>query len=165
MTLMQNFSFMVLCYFLLEYEYEAVNTWNPFGSWTPTENNPRCGYHHMFLGSEYSTGFDIFSMAMPLRFRETFNHGSRSAFELLAQEFSYGVNYDPRPPAPQHDQAAIPAPVHPDIEALDIAPDEAEAQNGNEEQLNSDPNESLFENDPLDPNVREADAQEMQNLI
>merc|ERR1712127_1024444 len=104
-------------------------------------------------------------MAMPLRFRETFNHGSRSAFEMLTQEFSYGVNYDPRPPAPEHDQAAVPAPVHPDIAAANIAPDEAAAQDGDEGQLNSDPNESLFENDPLDPNVREPDAQEMQNLI
>jgi len=54
--------------------------------------------------------------------------------------------------------------VHPDIVAGNIALVDAEAQNG-EEQLNSDPNESLFENDPLDPSVREADAQEMQNLI
>ena len=36
---------------------------------------------------------------------------------------------------------------------------------GDEEQLNSDLNESLFENDPLDPNVRAPDSQEMQNLI
>jgi hypothetical protein len=55
--------------------------------------------------------------------------------------------------------------VHPDIVAENIALADAEAQNGGEEQLNSDPNESLFENDPLDPSVREADAQEMQNLI
>lgn len=75
---------MMLIYFLLNFEYDGVNNWNPFGSWTPTELNPRCGYHHIFLGSEYSTGFDLFTMAFPLRFRETFNHGSRSAFELLA---------------------------------------------------------------------------------
>jgi hypothetical protein len=55
--------------------------------------------------------------------------------------------------------------VHPDIVAEHPAPDDAEAQNGDEEQLNSDPNESLFESDPLDPSVRAADAQEMQNLI
>jgi len=55
--------------------------------------------------------------------------------------------------------------VHPDIVAENIAPEAAGAENGDEEQLNSDPNESLFENDPLDPDVRAPDAQEMQNLI
>ena len=55
--------------------------------------------------------------------------------------------------------------MRPDIVAENIALADAEAQNGDEEQLNSDPNESLFENDPLDPSVREPDGQEMQNLI
>ena len=84
-------------YFLNNYEYEAINNWNPFGSWTPSEINPRCGYHHVLLSSQYSIGFDIFSMAFPVRFREAFPEDSQNAQNILSQEYNYGVNYDPRP--------------------------------------------------------------------
>ena len=73
LAILQNFSFMFFFYFLLHYEYEAINNWNPYGAWTPSETNPRCGYHNVLMSQEYSIGFDIFSMAYPLRFRESFS--------------------------------------------------------------------------------------------
>jgi hypothetical protein len=72
LSVLQNFSFCLLCYFLKNYECEAVNNWSPFGIHTPTENNPRCAYQNVILSSEYSIGFDIFSLGMPVRFRESF---------------------------------------------------------------------------------------------
>lgn len=99
LAVLQNFSTWLLFFFLRKFEYEAINEWNPFGSWTPSEANPRCGYHHVILSSQYSIGFDIFSIAYPLRFRETFTLESRNAAEVLSQEFNYGVNYDVRPVA------------------------------------------------------------------
>ena len=99
LNILQNISMYFMLYFLNNYEFEAINNWNPFGSWTPSESNPRCGYHHVLLSSHYSIGFDIFSMTFPLRFRETFPNDSQAAMNVLAQEFNYGVNYDPRVPA------------------------------------------------------------------
>jgi hypothetical protein len=84
LNLLQNFSFAAICFFLLKFELDAVMNWNPFGTWTPSESNPRCGYHHMLLSSEYSIGFDIFTMTMPLRFRETFAPQSQSSFDILS---------------------------------------------------------------------------------
>ena len=95
--ILQNFSLMFFFYFMLHYEYDAINNWNPYGSWTPSETNPRCGYHNVIASSEYSIGFDIFSMAYPLRFRETFSANANQAFDNMSQEFHYGINYDPRP--------------------------------------------------------------------
>lgn len=77
LSVLENFSFFVLFYFLDKYEYEAVNEWNPFGTWTPSESNPRCGYHNVLLNVHYSIGFDIFSLGMPLRFRERFSPESQ----------------------------------------------------------------------------------------
>lgn len=85
-----------MCYFLKNYECEAVNNWSPFAVHTPSENNPRCAYHNVILSSEYSIGFDIFSMAMPVRFRETFPHQSQNAYDVLTHDFNFGVNFDPR---------------------------------------------------------------------
>ena len=82
-------------FFLNHFEYEALNNWNPFGHWTPSEQNPRCGYHHVFLGSQYSIAFDIFSIGYPLKFRESFPRESIEAHDLLTQEFNYGVNFNP----------------------------------------------------------------------
>ena len=97
LNVLQNFSFFLICYFLLMYEYQAVNRWNPFGTWTPSESNPRCGYHHVLPNAHYSIGFDIFSLGLPLRFREHFSEEAQRQSELLQQEFNFGVNYDPRP--------------------------------------------------------------------
>ena len=83
LNLLQNFSLYLIIYFIHNFECDAINTWNPFGQWTPSEQNPRCGYHHMMLSSNYSIGFDIFTMAYPLRFRESFTRDSQSAHDLL----------------------------------------------------------------------------------
>ena len=84
LNVLQWFSMFTLTYFMQTFEWEAMNNWSPFGHWTPSENNPRCGYHDVILSSEYSIGFDVFSMTMPLRFRERFSLQSQSSFEILA---------------------------------------------------------------------------------
>lgn len=66
LNFLQTFTATMFFYFLNNFEYEAVNNWNPFGAWTPSEYNPRCGYHHVLLDSHYGIGFDIFSLGMPL---------------------------------------------------------------------------------------------------
>ncbi len=70
LTLLIKFSLFMTLYFINNYEWDALNNWSPFGVWSPSEVNPRCGYHNVILGSEYSIGFNIFSMTYPLRFRE-----------------------------------------------------------------------------------------------
>jgi len=68
---------------MYKFEQEAVNKWNPFGTWTPSELNPRCGYHYVLLGQNYQLGFDVFTIAFPLRFRERFSALSQDAHDLL----------------------------------------------------------------------------------
>lgn len=68
LAVLQNFSLYMFFFFVNRYEFEAVNEWNAFGSWTPSEQNPRCGYHHVLLSPQYSIGFDIFTLGIPLRF-------------------------------------------------------------------------------------------------
>jgi hypothetical protein len=96
LNFLQAYTAWLFFYFINNFEYEAVNNWNPFGSWTPSESNPRCGYQHILLDSHYGIGFNIFTLGMPLRFRESFPIESRNAYELVQQEFNFGVNYDPR---------------------------------------------------------------------
>ena len=57
-----------LAYFLLHFEAKAIQDWNPYGSYTPSESNPRCGYIHMLQSAEYTSGFDVFTMFLPLSF-------------------------------------------------------------------------------------------------
>ena len=97
LTILFTFSNYLMYWFLRNYEYESINNWNPYGTHTPSENNPRCGYHHVFASPEYATGFDIFSIAFPLHFRETFPQTSQQTNENLLEELNFGVNYDPRP--------------------------------------------------------------------
>lgn len=59
-------------WFIKRYEWEAVNEWNQCGSYTPSESNPRCGYHNVLLGPDYNYGWDLMTMFYPLRFEETF---------------------------------------------------------------------------------------------
>jgi hypothetical protein len=66
----------MVIFFINNFEFEAVNNWNPFGLWTPSETNPRCAYHHIYLNSNFSMGFELFSMTQPLHFREFFPHES-----------------------------------------------------------------------------------------
>jgi len=41
---LQTFSLWIVIYFIRNFEMKAVNDWNPCGLYTPTEDNPRCGY-------------------------------------------------------------------------------------------------------------------------
>ena len=100
LNLLQNMTFLVLVYFLKNFEQVAINEWNHYGTWTPSEESPRCGYHNIILSPEYAIGFDIFSMAMPLHFRETFPQNSQDGFDILIQEFNFGINYNPVPTNP-----------------------------------------------------------------
>lgn len=68
-----------LTFFTSRYEYFAVNKWNQCGSYTPSESNPRCGYHHILIGPEYNYGWDMMSLFYPLRFEETFPIDSQEA--------------------------------------------------------------------------------------
>jgi hypothetical protein len=83
LNVLENFSIFLFLFFIDRYEYEAVNVLNPFGTWTPSENNPRCGYHHVLVNAHYSIGFDIFSLGIPLRYREHFSEESQRQHELL----------------------------------------------------------------------------------
>ena len=144
LSLLQNFSLYLFMYFLNNFECEAINNWNPFGHWTPSEQNPRCGYHHMILSSHYNIGFDIFTMAYPLRFREFFSAQSQQARDLLSQEFNYGINFDPRPARFMPQQPPIvqpPAPVAPPQpagEQEELLNEEEDLENGgNQDSQNS----------------------------
>ena len=53
LSVLQSFSYLMFAYFLKNYEYIALEMWSPFGHYTPSEHNPRTGYHYVFLGSEY----------------------------------------------------------------------------------------------------------------
>ena len=50
------------------YELKAVKYWNPYGTYTPSFINPRCGYHYIATNNEFFIGFDILSFFYPLRF-------------------------------------------------------------------------------------------------
>lgn len=60
---MNYLSITVILIFILRYELPAVTEWNPCGSYTPSESNPRCGYHHVLSSYEYGYGFDVFSLS------------------------------------------------------------------------------------------------------
>jgi hypothetical protein len=82
--------------FLNHFEYPAINHWNPFGTWTPSELNPRCGYHHVLISPGYQIGFNIFTIVMPLRFREAFPPSSQRTHDFLQAENNFGIDYDGR---------------------------------------------------------------------
>ena len=72
LLVLNNASLLIFIYFVIKFEIDAIRHWNPFGSYTPSINNPRCAYHHVPQGTEWSIGFDLISMFQPLRFQETF---------------------------------------------------------------------------------------------
>jgi hypothetical protein len=63
----------MISYFIYKYEVPAIQKWNPMGSYTPCLNNPRCGYHLVMRGSEFSIGFSLILMLTPVHFQEYFN--------------------------------------------------------------------------------------------
>lgn len=72
LVVLNNASLLIFFYFIVNYEMEATRNWNPFGSHTPSINNPRCAYHHVSQSSQWSIGFDIMTMFQPVRFKESF---------------------------------------------------------------------------------------------
>jgi TctA family transporter len=50
-SVVTNATVALFAYFLKNYEIPAVaGVWSPFGTWTPSYNNPRAGYH--FVNNE-----------------------------------------------------------------------------------------------------------------
>jgi len=62
----------IFCWFIVRYEVPSVNDWNQCGSYTPSESNPRCGYHHILVAPVYNFGFDLIPLFFPLHSEETF---------------------------------------------------------------------------------------------
>lgn len=56
----------VFAFFLLNYEYEAINTWNPFDIYTPRYLNPRAAYQLVLDDASFGTGFYFWHMFMPV---------------------------------------------------------------------------------------------------
>ena len=96
-----DFTMVMFAYFIYRYEIPAVKDWNPCGTYTPSEQNPRCGYQHIMASPEYAHGFDIFSMFYRLRFIETFPHDSQQVYMRLQADdvaaHTLGVNFSARP--------------------------------------------------------------------
>lgn len=68
LDMMMSMCFLVLLVFLRRYERPVLITGNPFGTYTPSHSNPRCGYHYVPTNTEFSIGFNILSLFTPLRF-------------------------------------------------------------------------------------------------
>jgi hypothetical protein len=71
-------SLLCLFVFLKKYEIPILENGNPFGTYTPSDINPRCGYHYVPANTEYRVGFNILSMFTPLRFQEHFPQNSQN---------------------------------------------------------------------------------------
>jgi len=67
---LQTISLFFCIYFIRHFEYPAINEWNQCGLYTPTEDNPRCGYHNVLLSPDFNIGFDLLTMFYPLKFIE-----------------------------------------------------------------------------------------------
>lgn len=59
---------LIFALFINKYEMPAQRLWNPMGTYTPSYQNPRCGYQLVQSGSEFLIGFSIISMLTPLQF-------------------------------------------------------------------------------------------------
>ena len=44
LLLLNYISLSLFVFFLRKFELPAITEWNPFGSYCPSEMNPRCGY-------------------------------------------------------------------------------------------------------------------------
>ena len=63
------FELTVTFWFLKEFEIPALLDWNPFMRDTPSEANPRCGYHLVLNDASFGLGFNLWQILIPLRFR------------------------------------------------------------------------------------------------
>eukprot|EP00347_Sterkiella_histriomuscorum_P023689 403333726 len=91
-----HLSLLLLLGFLKYYEWEAINRWNPYGTYTPSINNPRTGYHLVFE-SQFMMGFDIWTMFHPLKFRESFSEEETRRYDLISSQDILGYSFDPQP--------------------------------------------------------------------
>ena len=66
------FTMFFILIFIRLYELPSQNEWNPFGSYTPSMNNPRAGYIHVNADG-FSLGMAFWTIFIPLKFRERFN--------------------------------------------------------------------------------------------
>ena len=88
---------MVFTLFVIFFEYKAVKKYNPFGTYTPSSRNTRCGYHLVQGGQEFSIGFNMLTFFTPLRFQEYFPDAAQQGGLQLNQDgVTFGINYDPR---------------------------------------------------------------------
>ena len=75
----------VFVFFMLEYEYEAINNWNPFDIYTPRYMNPRAAYQLVLDDSSFGTGFYLWHTFMPVRPRETFTIYEQARYDTLSE--------------------------------------------------------------------------------
>lgn len=95
MSVVNNITITLFAYFLKYYEIPAVaGDWNPFGTYTPSFNNPRAGYHFVSNDS-FMLGFDIFTMFQSLRFRERFTLDEQRTYDLVSQQEILGYDFYP----------------------------------------------------------------------
>ena len=96
LVVLNNVSLLLFFFFMINFEIDAVKHWNPFGSYTPSINNPRCAYHNVSQSSQWSIGFDVLSIFTPVRFKEYFPYQSQEIASQFQQSgFSFGQNYRP----------------------------------------------------------------------
>ena len=99
---------LLLCFFLRKFEAKAIQVWNPYGSFTPSETNPRCAYINILSSPEYTCGFDIFSMFLPLRFQQHFPRESQELMEeFSADGFEFGINFMPNRRIPRNQVSPV----------------------------------------------------------
>jgi hypothetical protein len=72
--MLSNLTLLVFLYFVKYYEIPGQTQWNPFGSYTPSYNNPRAAYQ-LVNTNDFMMGFDIITMFQSVRFRERFTQG------------------------------------------------------------------------------------------
>lgn len=95
-TVLSYSTLFLLLWFIFRYELDAVTQWNQCGSYTPSEGNPRCGYHPVLVGPEYNYGWDLMTIFYPLRFEESFPQQAHETRQRLqnVEEFTFGVDFN-----------------------------------------------------------------------
>ena len=93
--LLSHLTVLLFCIFLTLFETPAVSgVWNPFGTYSPSYTNPRCGYTYVPRG-DFMLGFDIFTVFRPLHLREHFTPEDQLAYDTLSQQETLGIDFSP----------------------------------------------------------------------
>jgi hypothetical protein len=74
---------LIILYFLLHFEQPAVVDWNPFERDTPSERNPRSGYTLVLNDASFGLGFNMWTMFLPVNFRNRFTLAEQGEFDRL----------------------------------------------------------------------------------